>query len=291
MPPVIAPILIPAAIMGVALVVSWGAWRRRHRFSHGHWGGVLGIAGAYFMAHVLLVSWPGLPPDRADDWQAWSVIPLALLGFAQRWWGARRFIAVPIRAIVSGGILALLLRSQIDYRWLGAEAWYWLGGLTVAATASWQSLERLASFRGGASLPLCLWSLCAFSAAAFALSGSAFFGQLGAALAGAFGASVAIAWWSPGITLAGGPLAVFAPLFAGLLARAHFHAELPALSAALIFLAPFALWWGERRRVQFQRPWKGALVRLGLVSAPLIVALVLAYFLVFRSSAAEVYAY
>lgn len=291
MPPVITPILVPAAIMGIALFVSWGAWFRNHRFSAGHWGGAAGLAGAYFTTHVLLKSWPSMPPERADDWQAWAVIALGAIGVAQRWWGAKWFVAIPVRIVVSGGMLALLLRSQIEYNWDGAEVWYWLGGLSAAATLFWHSLERLASIRQGASMPLSLWTLCAISAGTFAMGGSAFFGQLAGGLAGAFGAALVLAWWAPGIALSGGTLAVFGPLYCGLVARGYFHAELPVYSAVLLYLAPFALWWGEERRVRFQRPWKSVLIRAGVVAAPAAVALLVAYLMVFRASPDGGYAY
>jgi hypothetical protein len=291
MPPVVAPVIVPAAIMGVVLLVSWGTWSRQHRFKHGHWGGAVGLAAAYLCAHVLLKSWPNLPPERADDWQAWLVLPLAAIGIAQRWWGTKWFVAIPVRAVVCGGVIALLLRSQIEFSWDGPELWAWLGGLVVAASLFWHSLENLAEKRGGASMPLSLWALCALSAGVFALSGSAFFAQLAGALAGAFGAAVVLAWWSPGIALSGGTLSLFAPLYCGIVARGYFHAEVPVYSAALMYLALFALWWGEERRVKFQRPWKGALIRMSLVSAPLAVALVLAYWFVFRSAGNSGYAY
>ncbi len=291
MPPVFAPVLLPAALMGVALFVSWGAWSRHHRFARGHWGGAVGIAAAFFAGFVLLKSWPAMPPDRADAWQVWLVIPLAAMGVAQRWWGEKWYVAAPIRLAVSGGFLALLLRSHLEHRWNCADAWVWLGTLTLAAALFWHSLERVASFRGGASLPLSLWSLCAIGAGVFALSGSAFFGQLSGALAGAFGAAVVLAWWSRGITLAGGTLSVFAPVYCGLVARGYFHAEVPVYSAVLMYLAPFALWWGEERRVKFQRPWKAALVRLAVISAPMAVAALLAYLFVFRSAGETGYAY
>ena len=291
MPPVIAPVLIPATIMGFALFFSWGAWSRRHGLARGHWGGALGLAGAYFCAHVLLKSWPGIPPERADDWQAWLALPLGAVGVAQRWWGAKWFAALPVRAIVSGGVIALLLQSQIEFSWDGWELWVWLGGLTAAATLFWHSLERLAEKRSGASMPLNLWALSALSAGVFTLSGSAFFGQLAGALAAAFGAAVVLALWSPGIGVSGGTMTIFAPLYCGLAARGYFHAEVPVYSAALMYLAPFALWWGEERRVKFQRPWKGALIRMGLISAPVAVAALLAYLFVFRSAGESGYAY
>ena len=291
MPPVVTPVLVPAAIMGVTLLLSWGAWFRRSQFSKGHWGGAVGLAGAYVSAHVLLKSWPAFPPARADDWQAWLAVALGIIGCTQRWWGLKWFIAIPLRIVVSGGVLALLLQSQIEFRWEGTEVWYWMSGLSAAAAVFWHSLESLAQRRPGASHPLGLWTLCALSAASFSLAGSAFFGQLAGGLAGAFGAALVLGWWSSGVTLSGGALSVFAPLYCGLVARGYFHAELPAFSAVLLYLAPFALWWGEMRRIVFQKPWKSVIIRAGLVALPAAVALLLTYVLVFRAAQDSGYAY
>ena len=65
---VYAPIFVPAILAGICLVVSWRAWRRKSLADHGHWGGVVAVALGYFAGHVLLASWPPIPPAKAVDW-------------------------------------------------------------------------------------------------------------------------------------------------------------------------------------------------------------------------------
>lgn len=267
------PILIPAIIAGVFLLVSWRAWRRKSPYSRGHWGGALAFAGAYFAAHVLLLSWPAFPPEQSAEWHAWIALALGAVGVAQRWWGDRWFMTWPVRIAVAGGVCFALLQSPLEHTWGRTEGIAWMAGLTVLLVAVWYSLERIAGFRGGASLPLSLWAWCAIGAAAFTVAGSGALGQLGGALAAACGAAVVLSWWAPGIKLSGGAMTALVPLFYGLVLRSHFFGELTIWSAALLAAAPFALWFGEQRKFHFTRPWKAALVRMVAIAVPALIAL------------------
>jgi len=267
------PLLIPAILAGVLLLVSWRAWRRKSVHARGHWGGALAFAGAYLVAHVLLLSWPAMPPEQSAEWQAWIAVALAVIGVTQRGWGDRWYAAWPIRIAVSAALCYALLQRPIENIWGRNEIFAWLGGLTLFLTAVWFSTERIASFRGGASLPLSLWAWCALSAGTFTIAGSGVLGQLAGALAAACGAAVVLAWWAPGIRLSGGALTALVPLFFGLVLRSHFFGELTIWSAALLAGAPFALWFGEQRKFHFNRPWKSALVRTAAVAVPALIAL------------------
>ncbi len=267
------PIIVPAGVAGVCLLVSWRAWRRRSLRANGHWGGAVAFAGGFFAAHVLLLSWPDFPPGQSAEWLAWLAIPLGVVGVLQRWWGGRWYTAWPVRIFVSAGVCYALLQAKIDNDWSRTDTYAWLGGLTVAFSGLWYSLETLAAMRGGASLPLSLWTWCAVSAGAFTLAGSAAIGQLAGALAAAWGAAIVLAWWAPGLSVSGGVMTAFVPLYAGLLLRSHFFSELTIWSAGLLYAAPFVLWYGEQRRFRFTRPWKAALVRMGLIAVPALMAL------------------
>ena len=135
---------------------------------------------------------------------------------------------------------------------------------------------------GGASLPLSLWAWCAASVGAFTLAGSGEIGQLSGALAAAWGAAIVLACWAPGLSVGGGAMATFVPLYAGLLLRSYFFSELTVWSVALLFGAPFVLWFGEQRRFRFARPWKAALVRVGLIAVPALVAVGIEWWLKVR---------
>lgn len=267
------PIAVPAIIAGIFLLVSWRGWRRKSPHARGHWGGALAFAGAYFAAHVLLVSWPAMPPEQSAEWQAWIALALGAVGVAQRWWGARWFIAWPMRLAIAVGVCFALLQSPMENTWGRTEALLWVGGLSILLTVVWHSLEIIAAYRGGASLPLGLSAWCAIGAGTFTVAGSGVLGQLAGGLAAACGAAVVLSWWAPGIRLSGGALAALAPLYFGLVLRSHFFGELTIWAAALLAGAPFALWFGEQRKFHYTRPWKAALVRMAAISAPALIAL------------------
>jgi hypothetical protein len=172
------PILIPAIVAGVFLLVSWRAWRRKAVHSRGHWGGALAFAGAYFAAHILLLAWPAMPPEKSEEWQAWIALALGVAGVAQRWWGAQWYVAWPVRIAISAGVCFALLQSPYENLWSRTEAIAWLSGLTFLLAAAWYSLETSAAFRGGASLPLAVWAWSAFGAGTFTVAGSGALGQL-----------------------------------------------------------------------------------------------------------------
>lgn len=287
--PVYAPVLVPAILAGLCLLISWHAWRRRTLAQEGHWGGAAAVALGYFAGHVLLTSWPPIPPAKAVDWLAYLALAAGAAGLTQRHWGKHWYAAWPLMLLLGCLFAALLLRSYLEYNWGRREGMLWIIGLGIATAVLWNTLERLATKRTGASLPLSLWLICAAASAAFVLSGSGLLGQLAVTLAAVFGAAVVLAWWAPGLSLASGTLTAFVPIYAGLLIQAYFYSELPIWSAILLYLAPFALWFGERRRIYFMKPWKAALARLLTIGAPLALAAAIAWYLVARTAPGDYY--
>lgn len=278
--PIVTPVFVPAVLAGLAFVIAWRMWRRRHLAPHGHWGGAVAFGLGFFAGRVLLADWPAFPPVRAADWHAWITVAFAVAGVLQRWWGARWYTAVPVRVLLSAALVVLVLRNLFEHTWGRSEGLVWLGGLTVALTVAWESVERLAAQRPGASLPLALWAVCALAAATFMTAGSALLGQLAGSLAAVCGAALVLAWWAPGLTLAGGAMTVFIPVYVGLILRGYFFGELPYGSAIAMAIAPAILWLGEQRRIRFTRPWKAALMRAAIAAVPMAIAWGLAYWLV-----------
>ena len=275
--PVVAPVLVPALVAGVCFSIAWRVWRRKRLAEHAHWGGALAFGLGYISGHVTLLSWPALPPAKAMDWLPYMAGLLAVLGVAQRYWGVRWYARWPVRAGASALVSAILLRGYLEHTWERTEGLVWIGGLTAAMVALWDTLERLSSKRTGASLPLSLWLICAAASGAFVMTGSASLSQLAGSVAAVCGAAVVLAWWAPGLSLQGGALAVFAPVYAGLLMQAYFYSQLPLESAVCLYAAPFVLWSGEQRRIHFMKPWKAAIVRLLILALPLVIALGLAW--------------
>ena len=287
--PVYAPIFVPAILAGICFLVSWRAWSRKSLAKHGHWGGAAAVMLGFLSAYVLLVSWPPMPPAKAMDWMPYLILIAGAAGVTQRYWGERWYAAWPLNLLLGGLFAGVLLRSYLQNTWERSEGIFWILGLAAAMTLLWNTLERLAAKRTGASLPLSLWLICAAASVAYAMSGSALLGQLTGSVAAVFGAAVVLAWWAPGLSLAAGTPAVFAPLYTGLLLQAYFYSELPFWSAILLYLAPYALWFGEARRVYYTKPWKAALTRLLIIGAPLGIALWIASYVMTQSGGGEYY--
>lgn len=277
MPPIVAPVLVPAAIAFLCLLISWRAWRRRRLAEEGHWGGAAALTLGFLSAYFILVSWPAMPPKKAMDWMPYLVLIAGVAGVTQRKWGKRWYARFSLNLLLGGLFAGVVLRSYLQNTWERDEGILWIAGLAAATTLLRNTLERLATKRRGASLPLSLWLFCAATSVAYTMSGSALLGQLTGALAAVFGAAIVLAWWAPGLSLAAGALTVFAPVYVGLLIQAHFYSELPLLSAVLLYLTPFCLWLGEARRVYYMKPWKAALTRLAIIVGPLCVALWIVY--------------
>ena len=287
--PVYAPIFVPAILAGICFLVSWRAWSRRTLAEHGHWGGAAAVVLGYFSGHVLLASWPPIPPAKAVDWLPYLALIAGAAGVAQRYWGSRWYAAWPVRLLLGCLFAGVLLNSYLLNTWDRVEGILWIAGLGVGTAVLWNTLERLSAKRTGASLPLSLLLFCSASSVAFVFSGSGLLGQLTGVLAAVFGAAVVLAWWAPGLSLASGTLTVFVPVYAGLLIQAYFYSELPFWSAVLMYLAPFALWFGEERRVYYMTPWKAALARLAMIGAPLGIALWIAYYVMGQTAGDEYY--
>jgi len=275
---VIAPVLTPAILSGISLAVAWRLWRRKNPSPRGHWGGAVAFGLAYFSGHVALVGWPEFPPTSAETWQAWLALSLAVAGVAQRWWGPTMFVSFPVAFLAYAAVTYALLLNFIRNSWDPTVSALWVAGLAAASTIVFQLTDRIAAKRPGASVPLGLWALCTLAAGTFVVASSAKLGQLSGALAAGCGAAVVLAWWCSKLSLAGGGVFVFLPLYNGLVLQAYFfgYPGLGLWSALLLALAPLGLLVGEQRRFVYAKPWIAVLVRTGAVAVPAAIALGLA---------------
>jgi hypothetical protein len=182
---------------------------------------------------------------------------------------------VLIFALVSAGALRLLLKPKFQYGWSLGEGWLWVGCLVCGFVLLAVILDALVRRTGTATeMPAFLLITCAGTFGALMLSGSILLGQFAAVLGAAvFGSLV----FTVGrIALGRGIVPVFSILLGTLLVSGNFFADLPLTCALLLAFAPaLAL-------VPIGRPGKLLAfgIRSALVSAPILVALVLA----FRSS-------
>jgi hypothetical protein len=269
----------PAAIAGLAWLLSFRLWRRKTIRESGHWGGAVAMGAGTITGYVFLLGTPLPIPDDAMDWLPHIALLTTIVGLSQRWWGSKLYTSVPVLFVLSAVVLSLQFRNKIRLDWQGAEIALWLAGLSTAFAISAWNLEQLADRRTGASMPLAMLVWCAAGSVLLMLSGSTLLGQLMGAMAAVFAGAVLLSWWNKGFTLTRGAMSVLAILYGSLLAQGYFYAETPAASAMVAAAAPFALWYGERRKIFYSSPSKAALKRAVYIAVPMSVALALAAFL------------
>ncbi len=269
----------PAAIAGFIWLVSFRLWRRKTIRESGHWGGAVAIGAGCIAGYVFLLGAPPLMPDDAIDWLPHVAFIIMLAGLGQRWWGGKPFTFVPVLFILSATVFSIQFQNRIRFDWQGTEIVFWLAGLSAATALCAWNLERLADRRAGASMSLAMLVWCASGSVLLMLSGSILLGRLMGALAAVSGTAVLLSWWNKGFTLTQGAMPVLAVLYGSLLAQGYFYAETPAASAVLAGAAPFALWYGERRKIFYSPPYKAAVKRMLYIAVPMGIALAMAAFL------------
>lgn len=278
---VVWALVLPAVVAGLAWFISWRLWNGHGAAPQKHWGGPVALAGGYIAAYLVIVSWPPFPPISASHRMFYLAAFACFIALGESWWARHAYTRWPVRICTTALFAGYLLHPLLEHTWGPVEGFLWLGALTVATAVTWGFLETLAEKRSGMSLPIALWLTCAMAGAAFALSGSAFLGQLAGALAAVFGAAVVVSLWAGGFSLKSGSITTFALLFSGLLCQGCFFAELPVVSGLLLLVAPLAAWIGELQAVAQWRPWKSATLRVAAVAlfAGIGLAIALAIFL------------
>ena len=204
---------------------AWGATCR-----------VLAIALGVLAAHLALIGiepWPTGTPGRFPA--AITAVAAAEVTVA---WLSRRWAIAGVRAALAAFLLYALV-WPLARNWPGLRAAgiiAMLGGVLLAGPAA---LDRIASLRAGAAMPLVMWCGTAVAALTLVLSYTARFGQLSGALSATFGSLVLLAWWRPGIRWTGA-VSVGAWVLACLLLAGNLTADLLPVRAVLLAAAPFA---------------------------------------------------
>jgi hypothetical protein len=267
LPSAIVAMMVAAGLCGFALY--WGKDRARGAL------GPLSIGLAYLSGHFVVTGWVTFPPADTTNWLPYFALTGAVLGASCALVATKAWARVLIFALVSAGALRLLLKPKFQYGWSLGEGWLWVGCLVCAFVLLAIILDALVRRPAPAiEMPVFLVMTCAGTFGALMLSGSILLGQFAAVLGAAvFGSLVFTAWRVP---LGRGIVPVFSLLLGALLVSGYFFADLPLISAMLLAFAPaLAL-------VPIGAPGKLLAfgIRSALVSAPILVALVLA----FRSS-------
>lgn len=151
------------------------------------------------------------------------------------------------------------------------QPWAWKIALGLAVFVLAFSLDALTVVRRGSVVPL---ALCVSFSGASALAFQAGFGTLSLIVIGVF------VWRAPMLDIATGGMVWTAAMLPSLLAIAgddgYNAGDVPRVCFVMVGLSPLMLWLGEVRGVRSLKPMAGACIRLALVAAPVIVAVVMA---------------
>jgi hypothetical protein len=281
LPATILAMVIAASVCGLALV--WGKERARSALAP------LAMGIAYFVGHLFIAGWVGVPPSDTTNWLPYFALGSAVLGtFVPEGRASARpgreesrpsktgaWMLLFLFALVSAGALTLLLKPKFQYGWSSGEGLTWVGCLTCAIVLLAVILNGLTRRSAiTVEMPAIVLITCAGIFGALMLSGSMLLAQYAAVLAGAVFGSLVFS--ARNVALGRGIVPLLSLLLGALLISGYFFAELPAAAAVLLAFAPiFALIPISLR----SKPLAFG-VRISLVSIPILLALVLA----FRSS-------
>jgi hypothetical protein len=278
---------LAAAIAAVVVLLTGVPWRSP-RWGIATAGGVLGAAlgigiGCWWLG--ISANWP---PKEAMDRLLRVVLPsvvgVELVGAAAgkfRWpvWILRAMVAaIAARIVLDKSIYITDLSGPGSRQWDETLTPKILAGLAGALAFVWAALLLLLRRPGGRAVPFAVGGTCAAAGATVMFSGYATGGgqlglPLGAAIAGAFIASLLLAGRrTTGGAVSFGIVGLFSYLLVG-----YAFAELTVTNAALLFFAPLACWLPEFPLIRRLPVWLRSSLGVLVTVVPVLIALHLAY--------------
>lgn len=264
LPAIVVAFLVATGICALAL--GWRGRSSRVALAPCAWG--FGYACGHFMA----TGWTGFPPVDTTNWLPFFALVAALLGILHEASAAPSWLRLLAFAVFSAGAMWLLVRPRLQGEGTFGQGLLWVGCLAVGMVVLGAVSDGLCQHSPAPSAtPLFLLIACGGAAIALMLSGSMLLGQLAAVLAATVFGSFLLGLRQ--VALGKGVAPVFATLLFGLVVSGYFFAELPALSALLLAVAPaLAL----VRTGKLPVLWAVA-VRAALVAAAVVIALITAF--------------
>jgi hypothetical protein len=260
--------IVAALIAGAVLAIAARLGKRDA------WMGAVALGLGYTGGHAMTAGWPGLPPADATHWLLYFSLAAMIVGALDAWVSTPNWLRAVVWALFCVGLLFLLLRPKFQNGWSPVSGVAWLGFLATGMVLLAWCWQGISAREGPAAFaPLVAAVVAGGTSVALMLSGSMLLGQFGMALAAALGGSVAVCWFFPDLPFARGAVPVLTALLASLWLSGYFYADLPAFSALLLFLASGAALLPVGGGMS---PWKGALLRAGIVLVPVGIAVVVA---------------
>ena len=248
-------------------------------------GAALGIG--FILAAFGIQGAPQLPPAEAAQWlplAAAAMLVVAALELASVcseagfWSGAIRFVLI-------GGLFALTIaavcRPLAQNTWTAFEATLWIAGLWIGEVVLWAGLTRHANRSAGLCSIWALGAILAMGSVVLVMSGSQIYGQLAAALPVVWGPLVLLATITRTRIFSAQTVPMLVLLYGGLIICGQLYAEVTAVNAVLLAIAPLGLYVGDIGPIQRWKPWQRGGLQLvaSLTPAGIATALAMVKFL------------
>ena len=228
----------------------------------------------YIVGYLGLEGLPVFPPKLGTHW----LFYLAILGLiVARFW--HRAVWGPIAQIAISIIIPrLLLTSTFKHTWGPIEGIIWWVCLAVVIFIIWHLVEQsFSALPAGASSPFVYFGLSGGTALILALSGSLRLAQHCGILVTLFAASwiltLGLQRDRKRFVFPRGASSVVTLLLIGIWMNGYFFAEVPAMSAILLGIAPLLAQVGRTKAVQGLGGRRSTLAQIAAVALPVVIAI------------------
>jgi len=231
---------LPPAVLTFALLslALWISRKGKHEISR--WVTGLAIVFGYALGHRIATGSLTLIPHSSEQWLPLLALISLLLSLIDIVPRIPVWAKLTWRTLWGFVVLGVLL---FPATFLSASAKVaWVLGLGILLAAVCFCLDVLAEKETKTWLPF-TWSLVAVAGSvSFIIAHSAIVSQLSGVLASVLGATFLFVAWQKDWSLSKSATVVFVVLLFGLGANGAFYADLPIVSAILLWLAPLAFW-------------------------------------------------
>lgn len=235
---IVLGLVLPLAVAGAVLALGWRMWHpgvNRHSDpTVASWAVAIGLT----VSVIAILGWPQVPPLTTEQWLVWIILAAGLIGGVTDWWQRRSMLATPLRLVAIGVMVYLSAGRQVD----GADAIWWVGGLTLVITLVWLLLDFQRRFLPEPLSVFGFATAAGFGGAGLVLGGTASLGQVGGVLGLLLGLLFLGMAFFPAKRASGAPAVFHALVTACLLLNGVWYTAgyFPFWAAALIFLSPLA---------------------------------------------------
>lgn len=278
-------LLLPAIICGGIYAIVAYLWKRDEK--NGYLQRVIAVALGigYIIGYLGIESKLTFLPKEPIHWVFYFTI-LAMV--ISTFWHLSQWIRLITQFVFAIALPRVLLNSYFQYNtWGTLEGTIWWVCLSVGILIFWNIVEQsFSAVPSKASIPFVYFGLSGGTALIIALSGSVLIAQH----AGTLTALFAVIWiltivlqrgpkfntdsnWEA-LPISASPVVII--LFVGVWMNGYFYAEVPAVSALLLVIAPVFAQVGQIKAIQRLGERKSILLQIGLIALCVGIAIIIA---------------